>query len=348
MVKDFLRRCGCDLLAIDTNILVWPAPSGARDWGWKDDNDVDFEHDEKRGLIDDDLPADFRQMASSVRGERLNRGELDSVKYCLTAWQVTPDHIAGRLRLTARPLTYFTGVAVAHTLVKMQESKPLRKAHFYRQEAEARYYPLVPNILSAEILVITGDNKVLLQKRRLEGLDFLPGFWTASAAEQLNAPWRQFLNKEEVHCSAREPDGTIFSGLRRALKEEVSLRPEVIADTTLRLLGVGFEYDSLSTKLYAMAELPDGITYGELQHLLMPPYGSLEFDKILDCEFSVENLAPVVVRSDVPLDLRARVEGGEIESRWLEKWINPASRMLIALGIRRRFGEEGFERILTS
>ncbi len=326
----FLERSNLHLLAIDTAIVSWYAPRGDSDWGWKSDDDISFVCEEN--LLDTADLADELRMVVGEYGKK-NPDKEDSVRYCVTEFHTDPDIIAGKLHLTVSPVKYLTTYPICATLLDNEASRGLRQKFYVK--LDDRTTPLIPNILGMLIVVITGDGKLLFTRRKSKYIDFLTGRWTASVDEQLNGPWRKYMAEDEVYKDARETDESIFNGFSRALQEEVQLTTSEISQSVLRILGVGFATDSFNTFLYAMAELPLEVTSEKLDPRLTT---SGEFDDVTYCNFDPGNLKPFVRNGIPPQDVpeeKAKTMAGK------DNW-DPASRLRVALAIRRKWGEEVF------
>jgi hypothetical protein len=157
------------------------------------------------------------------------------------------------------------------------------------------------------------------------------GCWSASLEEHFNAPWEDYLRKEDVFEPALKTDYTIFQGLRRSLDDELHLEQSEIERTKLSVLGVGFEYYNFNTALYAMAELPPDLTAKRLSVRLQSPS---EHDLIAWCPFDFPQLKPIFINGSPPEELEVMGEGVNMQWKW-----NTTSRLRIALAVARRFGK---------
>jgi hypothetical protein len=333
-VRDFLEHSDLDLFAIDSAILTWVCPSSG-DWGWREDQ-VLFRFDPT--LIEHDLPADMLEISHTFVAQ--NPEKLDSIKYCAVELSCRPRDAGGKLLVVARPVMYLTAHPINDALIQFLKPGADRSFRDRRySKLEDRTLPLVPNMLIAHVLVVTGDDQLLLMRRRADKeLDSYRGYWSASFEEHYNAPWRVYLSEQKVHWESRVVDETIFQGLQRGLYEEVKLSDDEIAETVIRVLAVGFEYDNFNTGVFAVAELPRHLTYEKMAKRL-PPHE--EHDRIRSCPFDIVTLLPSVLHSVPPRGLNERSGSGCTEWKW-----HPTSRMRILLALRRRYGEVEFRRWL--
>ena len=334
-LRGLLDNSGLDLIAIDRAVLSWHCPfvQSPEDWGWRKDQSILFSV--KKDLFDPELPLDLQQIVTDCRHHHHN--EPDSVRYCVKAFQADTRDAGGRLRVDVQPITYFAAYAIMEVLMEERSSRneALRSAHFSRLHGRA--YPFTPNTLDIQVLVVTGDKKILLARRRDdEGLHFMRGCWSATLEEQLNAPWSDYLEEERVFKEALIPDETAFSAFRRSLREELHLDDKEIGRCGLRILGAGFEYDSFGTSLYAMAELPKELTFSGMYPRLL---AHEEFDAVACCPFEVKYLLPAFETSSLPQ--RIEIQGrGNLET-W--KW-HSSSRLRLLLGLMRLVGVDAVKR----
>jgi len=333
VVTDFLERSDLNLFSIDTAVANWLCPKEETDWGWKDNNDILLTIE--KNLIDESFPDQLKQIAQEYKIQ--HHDKADSVRYCVTEFTIEPPDSRGRLKMICSPITYLTAQPIMDSLMNLDSGQRLRTTWFQRLQSRSR--PLVPNTLDIQILIITGDNQLLLLRRREDKeLDFMRGRWSASIEEQLNADWLPFLKEDEVFHLARVPDHSIFEGFHRALREEAKLDLSEVRDSKLRILATGFDCDCFGTSLYAMAELPEYLTCEKL----VPRLSSHEeFDAIAWCSFDPETLLPILLNSSPPANARFTGKGDAREWRW-----HSSSRLRIALGLRRRIGESGFRKLL--
>lgn len=335
-VRLFLERSDLDLFAVDSAILTWVCPFFRDDWGWKDDYEILFNFHPV--LVDRDLPADMMEVSRKFAAEHPKK--LNSVRYCLTEFFCEPRDAGGRLVMTAQPVTYLTAYPIADVL--LQSLKPgadrsLRDRWY--SKLERRTSPLVPNMLIAHVLVVSGDDQLILMRRRADQeLDYYRGHWSATFEEHFNAPWANYLQEQEVYPRSLVADETVFEGLRRALREEMSLSDREVSQTVLRVLAVGFEYDNFNTSIFAVAELPRYLTADKIRDRLK---SSEEHDKLGRCPFDILTLRPTLIQSAPPQKFHEEGEGGRMEWRW-----HPTSRMRILLALRRRYGEVDLRRWL--
>ncbi len=325
-VNEFLERSALDLTAIDSAVLTFMCPSFRNiDWGWNED-EVDFIRADD--LVDEELPGELREFGRRFIAENPKR--LNSMKYCVVKWSL--DLPAGfRLVIRVRPITYLRAYPVAKELAEFigtPRNRALRNRFFSKLTDYSR--PFRPNMLIAHILVVTGDDKVLLLRRK-PNLDYFPGHWSASFEEHYNAPWSGYLHREEVHPESFDADNTVFDGIKRGLNEEMRLSEKEITDTTIRVIGIGFEYDNFLTNVYAIAELPSQLTYEKMHHRLS---ASVEHDRIASCPFDLHFLLPSLTRGTTPNNLHSSIAISEQQWKW-----HPTARMRIFLALCRRFGK---------
>jgi hypothetical protein len=170
-IKKFLARSGevgLSLQSIDVSVLTWQPPLEDKDFGWKTDNDTELEFVNKK-LIDDELERPLREISERYNHE--NPKQKNSVRYRVVEYVSGSPESGGKLILRVRPVIYFTSFPIADVLknslipqqdeIKRQAANTLRAGFFDRLKARER--PLLPNMLVAQVLVVTGDNKLLLQ-----------------------------------------------------------------------------------------------------------------------------------------------------------------------------------------
>lgn len=326
-VKDFLQRSALDLFAIDSAITTYLCPIS--EGGWEGDHQIDFDY--QPILAEDDLPLDFLEMGRAFRQENPDR--KDSVKYCVTELLSLPPDAGGRLEIRAQAIKYLTTLPVTDRLRRSLgpgEERSFREDCFPR--LRHREIPLRPNTLIAHVLVVTGDGRLLLARRRDDrALDFYRGRWSATFEEHYNAPWFEHLQRQEVHPESLAVDKAIFEGLRRGLEEEMKMSTDEISDAIIRVPAVGFEYDNLNTNIYAVVRLPRRLTATKMEDRLK---SSIEHDMVTSCPFEVNALLQTLTSSQPPQTLDRNHEMGSMEWKW-----HPTSRMRILLALRSHYGE---------
>jgi hypothetical protein len=299
-------------------------------------------------LLIEDRPVEINELgdfrAVIQAWERANPGEKPGIKYCVHEANHTVNGAAGELVIKARPIHFFFTKAVSDILISSYHDKSKMDAVEFRQKhftkLPRRHRVAVPNSFVAHICVVTDDEKLLLFKRRKEGLGYDLDCWSASFEETLNAD-PKYLNMPvaEGHSSLQHPDFSISQGIRRGLKEELSMGHVERMNTKMNILGFGFCFHNLSTTIFAIAKIP-------LKAMEVFSRSALkshdEHDSFGYCPFNMPSLLPVLLDKSVEPEgfVIPGVKATKGEKEW--KW-HPSSRMRIYLSLSHSCGIDAVE-----
>ena len=293
-VEKFLDTSGLSLTSIDGAILTYDYPFNRQDWGWQE-HEIIFKHEDS--LVSTELPNELHQISKTFRA--LNPNRRDSIKYCIDKMACSLNR-NGLLRIEARSISYLLCYPIAQKLEEEILRPHLIRTRWFAR-LTSRQRPLSPNMLIAHVLVLTGDQKLVLQQRSAN-VDYFAGHWSASFEEHYNAPWQTYLYPQEIHEESVNVDSTsvIFQGIRRGLSEEFRLHDSDIAQTIVRVLGVGFEFSNFLNNIYAIVKLPKHCTFSAIKENLK---SSSEHDRFTACSFEIDNLLGCIKLGDIPADL---------------------------------------------
>jgi hypothetical protein len=342
-LRNFLNQSGPSLVGIDTSALLWAAPSVANedDWGWRGEEVQMLPITNQ--LLDGLLPLELQKISLDWRTKQLREKPLwkDSIRYCVNKIEVEPNN---GIRIFVQPIKTGTWYPISFKLYETRnQSNAAVRRNFYHH-LEEKELPLIPNGFVMSILLLTGDNKLLLYQRG-ENVAFYQKYWSASFEEQFNGPWTDhFGRKEEVYQDAWDVDSTIQDALVRAVKEEAHLFPHQIpSPQDTRVMGIGFDYNDFWVHLFAIVKLRENLTHEVLSTQILDSH---EARAHAFCPFKEDFLKKSIIFGDaIPKSalIIPWVTDEEASERkrieWVENWKwHPTSRMRMALGLGREFG----------
>lgn len=141
--------------------------------------------------------------------------------------------------------------------------------------------------LCLHIVAITSDRKLILTKRAPKTSYKLGGTWSCSFEEQ--------LKREDI---ASSPDRVCLAWMRRAIKEELHIAPEVCHDMDMTLLSVFLETNGLNVSLCGFVDLP--LSSAELDIHLRQRHGDQEFTEWTFIDLEVRALIRALFQPELP------------------------------------------------